>query len=117
MSGHGLLLPAEVAYETLDGADRLAGMEGGKYQMPGFGCGEGGLHRLQVPHLADHDDVRIFTHGGAHRLGIAGDVGMHLTVMHQAPPVGVDKLHRVFDRQDMAVAGAVDLVQQHRQGG
>ncbi len=45
-----------------DPVDRLrgrVGVEGGERQVTGLGDRQGGLDRLEVPHLADEDHVRI----------------------------------------------------------
>ena len=57
-----VLRPCEPApnasHDAVDGLRRVAGMQCGKHQVAGFGCGEGGGHGGRVAQLADENHVR-----------------------------------------------------------
>ena len=78
--------------------------------MPGFGRRDRQRDCFQVPHLADQNHVRVFPQrrpeGTRERLGMHFD----FPLIDDALLVRVDKLNRVFYRQDMRVALAVDEV-------
>jgi len=70
--------------------------------VTGFGKGHGVVHGFTVTNLAHQDHIRrlaqrIFQ-GGAPAVGVESDFALR----HHAVLVHVDKLHRVFDRDDVA---------------
>jgi hypothetical protein len=70
--------------------------------VPGLGDGERGADRLQVPHLADEDDVGVLPERVLEGLGEGLGVGPHLPLVHRAVLVPVDELDRVLDGDDVA---------------
>ena len=66
--------------------------------------------RLEIAHLADEDDVRILAQRGAQRVLERVGVRPHLALVDQALLVLVHELDRIFDRDDVIGARAVDVV-------
>ncbi len=92
-------------------------MQGREDEVAGLRRGQGGGDRLQVPHLADEDDVGVLTQGGLQGEGEVGRVGADLALVDDALVVRVQELDRVLDREDVLLALAVDHVQHRGQRG
>ena len=60
--------------------------------------------RLEVPHLADQDDVGVLAQDVLQRRGEAVGVGPDLALVHDAGLVLVQELDRVLDGHDVARA-------------
>ena len=71
--------------------------------------------RLQVAHLADEDHVGVLAERRAEALGERRRVLADLALVDDAGPVPVQELDRVLDREDVLVAGVVDVVEQRRE--
>src|SRR6185369_1046146 len=56
-------------HQPCDGCNRAVGMQGGKNEMPGQRRLECYVSCLEIPHLADQDDVGILPQGRAENLG------------------------------------------------
>ena len=91
-------------------AGRAARVQRGEDQVARLGGGQRGRDRLEVAHLAEEDHVGVLAEGGAERLGEAARVGADLALVDEAAAVAVEELDRVLDREDVARAVAVDLV-------
>ncbi len=72
---------------------------------------------LQVAHFADENDVGILAQRVLERVGEAVRVAPHLALVDDAALVAVDELDRIFDRDDVSLALAVDLVDHGRERG
>src|SRR2546430_2016304 len=83
--------------------------------MPRLRRRDRGRDRLEVAHLAEEDHVGVLTQGSARRFGEARRVRPDLALVDDAALVTVYELDRVFDREDVLGALAVDLVDQGRQ--
>ena len=59
------------------------------------------LHRLEVAHLADEDDVGVLAEDRAERVRERVRVGVQLALVDDAALVGVEELDRVLDRDDV----------------
>ena len=81
--------------------------------MSGHGSGDGGLHRFEVPHFANEDDVGVLSHHVLERTGEAEGVGPDFALRDDALPVLVDEFNRVFDGHDVPAEVRVDMMQ-HR---
>ena len=78
---------------------RAIGMESAENQMSGQGRLYCDLGSLRVPHLTDHDHIRIGAKKGAERIGkIEADFRMDLYLAQAA----LGDLYRVFSRPDLA---------------
>jgi hypothetical protein len=112
-----LLVGREHVDHAVDGLGRVLGVEGGEDQVAGLGRGQGDRDRLQIPQLADQDDVGVLAQdvleGVGERLGVLAD----LALVDQAVLVGVEELDRVLDGHDVVVALPVGQVDQAGQGG
>ena len=91
-------------------------MQRAERQVPRLGDAQRGLGRLQIAQLADENDVGIFAQRRAQRLREPVRIGVHLALVHQATLVLMDVLDRIFNRQNVLVALAVDFVQHRREG-
>ena len=85
--------------------------------MSGFRCRNSCGYGLNVPHFAQHNDVRCLAQGRAQCPRKAGRVSGNLTLAYDALLVRMQVLNRVFDRNNVAAPGGVDLVNQARQRG
>ena len=96
----------------LDGAVRVEGRE---REVARLGDPERRLHRLEVAHLADEDDVGVLSEDGPERVRERVRVGVELALVDDAALVGVEELDRVLDRDDVEGPLAVDLVDHRRE--
>ena len=92
-------------------------MQGGEHQMACFRGGQRRLDGVQVPHLADEDNIGVLTEDGPQAIGIGAGVRADLPLVHDAAIRHVDVLDGVLQRNDVGVSGVVDAVQQGRQRG
>ena len=97
--------------------DRRVGVQRAEGQVAGFGDAQRGFDGFQVAHFADQHHVRVFTKGGAQRVGKALGVGVHFALVDQAVLVHVHEFDRILDGEDVFVALGVDLVDHGRQRG
>ena len=77
-------------------------MQGGQHQMPGQRRLNRHLGRRQVADFADHDDVGVLPHQGAHAVGKAQiDGRLHLHLVEGR----LDHLDRVFNGAHVDLGG------------
>ncbi len=76
-------------------------MEGREHEVARLGGRDGERDRLEVPHLADEDHVRVLAQGLAQRLGERLRVRRHLALVDERELAAVDVLDRVLDGQDV----------------
>jgi hypothetical protein len=76
----------------------------------GFGSGQRDRNGLEIAHLPDQNDIGGLTHGRTQSGGIRQGVGSDLTLVDDAGVVAVEIFDRIFERQHMAGAFTVDLV-------
>jgi hypothetical protein len=81
------------------------------------GATQGQFDRLQLAYLADQNDVGVVAHCAFGRCPKGAGVIAGLTVDGDRFLVLVHEFDRVFDRDDVAGGGGVNLVDQRRQGG
>ena len=85
-------------------------MQGGEGEVTCFGdrqrCGD----RLQVAHFTDQNDVGVFAQRVLQCVGERFGVAAYFALIDDAALVFVNEFDRIFDRDDMAFALAVDLV-------
>ena len=84
--------------------------------MTGFGRRHGCTGRLNVSHLSNKDHIGIFAKRRTHSGREIGHIGVELSLMNEAAYISVNVLHRVFDRDNVALAIEIDLVNQRGQG-
>ena len=85
-------------------------MQRAKDEVSGFGRLDRDGDRLEIPHLADEHDVRVFAQRGAQRVLEPFGVGVHLALVDEAPLVLVYELDRIFNRDQMIITVLVDVV-------
>ena len=112
-----LLVRRKHVDDAVDGRSRRVGVQRAERQVAGFGDAQRRFDGLQVAHFADQHHVRVFTKGGAQRVGEALGVGVHFALVDHAVLVHVHEFDRVFDGQDVFVALGVDLVDHGGQRG
>ena len=78
--------------------------------MAGFRGLQGRLDRLVVPYLAHEDHVGVLAHGGAQRGGEVLRVEPDLTLVDDRLTVPMEDLDGILDGEDVALAGAVDVI-------
>ena len=111
-----LLVGREGVDHTVDRLGGAQGMQGGQEQVAGFRGGDGGRDRLDIAHFTEHDHVRRLAQSCTQGAGEAGGVAGDLTLADDALLMRVQVFDRVFDGDDMAAAGGIDLVHQTGQG-
>ena len=90
--------------------DRRVGVQRAEGQVAGFRDAQRGLDGFQIAHFADQHHVRVFTKGGAQRVGKALGVGVQLALVDHAILVHVHEFDRVLNGEDVVVPLGVDLV-------
>ncbi len=85
--------------------------------MAGLRRGQGGFDRFVVAHFAHQDDVRILAQGTFQRDIETFGVKPHFTLIDNTALVAMQIFDGVLDGDDMAGAGAVDVVDHCCQGG
>ena len=89
----------------------------GQHQMSGLGGGQGKADRLQIAHLADQDDVRIFPQRRPQGVGETRRVAANLPLGDQTAARRVNELDGVFDGEDVLPPRGVDVIHERRQRG
>ena len=92
-------------------------MQSAECQMAGFSDTQRRLNSFQIAHFADQHHVRVFTEGGAQRVGKALGVGMEFALVDQTIFVHVHEFDWVLNGEDVIVPLSVDLVDHGRQSG
>ena len=106
----GLVGAGEAVDHAVDGIDSAFGMHGGDDGVAGLGGGDGGADGLGVPHFAQQDHIRRLPQagpqGGEIILGIDGD----LPLADDAALIFMEVFDGILQGDDVAIPGAVDLV-------
>ena len=87
------------------------------WAFPGWAALRPDPFTVALKQLADEENVRIFAERCAKGLLERSCVRTDLALAHQAVDVRVDELDRVFDGDDVIVAGAIHVVDHRRQRG
>ena len=85
--------------------------------MAGLSHRHGALDRLQVPELADEDDIGVLTQSAAEGVREPVRVRADLPLVHHRPAVAVEVLDGVLDGENVAGAALVDMVDHAGQSG
>src|SRR3989344_5305231 len=97
-----------------DGRGRVVGVQGREHQVTRQRGLDRHLRRFEVADFADHDDVRVLPHEGAHALGKTQvDGRLHLRLVEG----GLDHFDRVFDGADVDLVGGHALERGVQRGG
>jgi hypothetical protein len=89
----------------------------GERQVARFSDSQCRFNRFEVAHFADQHDVRILTQSGSQRGGKSVSVGVDFALVDQTALVVVQETRSVFDRQNVFVTIAIDLVDHRRERG
>jgi hypothetical protein len=103
--------------DPVDRLHRRVGVQRRQAEVARLGHGQRRLDRLEVPHLADQDDVRVLPQNVFESLLEVLGVRTHLALIHHTSLVLVQVLDRILDRHDVLVPIVVDLVDHRRQRG
>ena len=107
---HVLLGGRKDVDHAIDGLRGRARVQRAENEVARFRCSQRQPDRFEIAHLADQDDVRIFTQRCAQRVGERKRVRADFTLVDQALFRIVDELDRVFDGQDVTVQIGVDVI-------
>ena len=72
--------------------------------MARFRCPDRGLNRFKITHLADQNNVRIFTQRTAQRIRKRRNIHADLTLMNNAGRMFKAVFNRILNRNDMRFA-------------
>ena len=87
----------------------------GQTQMPGFRESNCAFHRFSVANFANHDHIGRFAHRIFQRFGIRVRVEANFALINDRFLVLMQKLNRIFNRQNVARGIHVTIVQHRRQ--
>ena len=98
-----------------DGGVGRGRVQGGQHKMARVRGGEGGHERLAVAHFADDDDVGILAHDVDEGAFEAERIEADLALFDDRLLVLEHVLDRVFERDDVALLGFVDMLDHRRE--
>src|SRR4029078_8654828 len=96
-----LLVRWEYVDHAVDSGRSRIGVQGTKGQVARFRYAQSGFNGLQIAHLADEDNVRVFAQDGAEGLGEAFGIRVNFALVAQTILVRVHELDRIFDGDDV----------------
>lgn len=96
---------------------RVYGMQRTEYQVARFRSRDGKLDRLQVPHLADQNHIRILSHDVLESVSKRMRVGSQLTLIDDGPLILMDILNGIFNRHHVAWHGLINVVDKRGEAG
>lgn len=91
-------------------------MEGREDKVSSFSKCDRGFHGLQVTHLSNDDDIRIFTEDRLDAIREAIEVLTEFSLMHEREMILIDEFYRIFERDDMPAHRLVDEIEHRRHG-
>ena len=112
-----LLLGGKDVHHAVDSLRRVIGVKGGQDKVTGFGDRDRRRDGLEVPHLADEQDVGRLAEGRPECVCERGDIRADLALLDNTALVPVDVLDRVLDGDHVARPGRHDVVHHRRQRG
>lgn len=75
------------------------------------------LHRLEITHLTDHDDIRILTQYGSDSFTEGMKLLPEFSLVDEGIAVLIDEFDRILERDDMFGTIRVDIVEDRGHGG
>ena len=111
-----LVLGHEHLDEPLDGVDCADRGHAGDHQMAHLGSLQQGPGHVDVAHLGHHDHVGVLAQRVLDRRDRARGVGPDFALVDDRLLVGVQHLDRFLDRDDVAFARRVQVVDHGREG-
>ena len=100
---------------TVDRLGRIRGVQRREDEVAGFRGLERRVEGVEVPNLADEQDVRVLSEHAPQRLAKAVGVGSDFALVDAALDVAVQELDGVFDRDDVRVPVLIDVVEHRRE--
>src|SRR6185295_17124715 len=101
--------------DAVDGFRRTGRVERAKDQVARFRSSQRELDGYQVAHFTYEDDVRVFAKGGPQRIRERQGMDAHFPLIHEAFFRLVDELDRIFDGNDVAFEGVVQIIDHGRE--
>ena len=111
------LVGGENIEQAVERARGVAGVERAEHEVAGLRGGDGEGDRLEVAHFADHDDIGVLAERAAKSVGEGFRVSVNLALGDMATARRDDVFDRILERDDVVVAGAVDLVDERGERG
>ena len=102
--------------DAVDRFGRARGVERAEDQVARLRSRQRELDRFQIAHFTHEDDVRIFAQRGLERIGEGEGVHAQFALVDETFFRLVNELDRVFDRDDVAFKGIVEIVDHGGQG-
>ena len=100
--------------DRLDGVERVERRE---HEVAGFRGDERRLDRLEIPQLADEDDVGILPKRAAHRVRERARVDRHLALADDGAVVTVEELDWILDRHHVGRPRGVHVIHERGERG
>src|SRR5579862_3903482 len=110
-----LLVRRENVDDAVDGLRRVGRVERSENKMARRRGGERQLDGLQVAHFADENDIRVFTKRAAQRRGERLGVDANLAMIDETLLAAMNKLDRVFHRDDVILAMEIRVIDHRRE--
>ena len=110
-------MEGEEVDDAVDGLGSVDGMQRAHHEVPCLGGREGGRDGLHVAHLPDQDVVGVLAQNVLESRHVAVGVQADLALVDDRLLVLMQHLDGIFDRDDVAAHGLVDVVYHRRQGG
>ena len=98
-----LLLHGKGVHNTINRLGRASGVQGTEHQVTGFCSRHRHLNGLQVTQLTHQNHFRILTQRAAQRFGKARHILVHLALRSDAHLVGMIKLNRILNGNNVRV--------------
>ena len=100
---------------TVDSCGCTDGMQRGKYKVTCLGCGYGCGNRIEVTHLSDEDNIRVFTKCGTKCISITICIHTNFTLVDDRFLVLMQVLDRVLQCNDMMTVIFINFIDQRSQ--
>ena len=92
-------------------------MQSCKNKVASFSDSDGGLNGLKIAHLADENDIRVFTEDATQGGGEAKGVIVNFALSDDRALRAMGKLNRVFDGNNVGRLFAIDFVNESGESG
>ena len=112
-----LLVGREDVNNSVNGLNRVNGMQSSKNKVPGFRGSYRKVDRFQVAHFADKDHVWVLPKNLLQRVREGVGVNAQFPLVDQRMLVGVDKLNWVLNRHDVDWLSAIHTVNHRSKRG
>ena len=91
-------------------------MHRGKNEVTCLSSGDSSSDRLEVTHLTNEDDIRVFTEGRVESVCERICIAVELTLVDHSAVMRIDVLDRILDRDNMSCLILIDVVNDSSHG-